>query len=75
MRLKAQAMVEMQSIETAIKSYLNEYGKLPVEAGDQGASDPEADETFSRGIINILTGVNARNSNIGPDNINIPTMP
>lgn len=55
---KAQAMVEMQSIETAIKSYLNEYGKLPVEAGDQGASDPEADETFSRGIINILTGEN-----------------
>ncbi len=55
---KAQAMIEMQSIETAIKSYLNEYGKLPVEAGDHGASDPEADETFSRGIINILTGEN-----------------
>jgi prepilin-type N-terminal cleavage/methylation domain-containing protein len=55
---KAQALVEMKSIETAIKAYLTTYGKLPVEAGDQGASDPEPGEAFSLTVIDILTAVN-----------------
>jgi prepilin-type N-terminal cleavage/methylation domain-containing protein len=59
---KAQAMVEMKSIETAIKSYINEYGKLPVAASDQGTADPEASDSFSREIINILTGANTNDN-------------
>jgi prepilin-type N-terminal cleavage/methylation domain-containing protein len=55
---KAQAMVEMKSIETAIKSYINTYGKLPVSAEEQGAPDPEPDEDSSRNVIQILTAEN-----------------
>ena len=53
---KAKAMVEMQAIETAVKSYFNEYGKLPVDDGMQGRTDPDPDASSSRGIIAILTG-------------------
>jgi prepilin-type N-terminal cleavage/methylation domain-containing protein len=56
---KTQARVEMQAIETAIKSYLNIYGKLPVKAVDQGKADPGPDDAFSLEIIKILTGVNS----------------
>lgn len=52
---KAQAMVEMQSIETAVKSYFNAYGKLPVESSLQGQDDPEPSADFSRNVIRILT--------------------
>ncbi len=52
---RAQAMVEMKSIEIAIKAYFNEYGKLPVDAASQGASDPEASVQFSEEIIDRLT--------------------
>ncbi len=55
---KAQAMVEIKSIETAVKAYFNEYGKLPVEADDQGEGDPEASVEFSAEIIDILTAEN-----------------
>jgi prepilin-type N-terminal cleavage/methylation domain-containing protein len=56
---KAQAMIEMQSIETAIKSYFNKYGKLPAESADQGAPDPEPNEAFSLAVIEILTAINS----------------
>jgi prepilin-type N-terminal cleavage/methylation domain-containing protein len=59
---KAQAMVEMQSIETAIKSYLNTYGKLPVKAIDQGKADPEPDDAFSLGVIDILTAAHSNDN-------------
>ena len=52
---KAQAMVEMKSIETAIKAYLNKYGKLPVADSLQGGDDPEPDADFSRDTIAVLT--------------------
>lgn len=52
---KAQAMVEMQSIETAIKSYFNTYGKLPVEQQKQGQQDPAPSTAFSQEVIQILS--------------------
>jgi prepilin-type N-terminal cleavage/methylation domain-containing protein len=55
---KAQAMTEMQSITTAIKSYINEYSRLPVESAKQGKDDPDPDEDLSREIISILTAEN-----------------
>lgn len=53
---KAKAMVEMQSIETAVKSYFNEYGKLPVDDGWQGQADPDPDAALSREVVAILAG-------------------
>lgn len=59
---RAQAMTEMQSIETAVTAYFNEYGKLPVADDQQGVADPVFDlgsygsaEAFSRGVISCLT--------------------
>ena len=63
---KAQAQVEMQAIETAIKSYLSTYGKLPVTEMDQGATDPEPNEALSLEVIEILTAVN---TNLNPRQI------
>jgi prepilin-type N-terminal cleavage/methylation domain-containing protein len=52
---KAQAMVEMKSIETAIKAYVNKYGKLPVDNDMQGESDPGSDAGFSMDTVAVLT--------------------
>jgi len=55
---KAQAMVEMKAIETAVKAYHAKYGKLPLLDADQGR-DMEAsefDEAFSQDTILMLTG-------------------
>ncbi|VGO22925.1 type II secretion system protein [Pontiella sulfatireligans] len=55
---KAQAMVEMKSIETAVKSYVSKYGKLPVEFGSdlvfEDSDDSDSKEN-SKLIISILT--------------------
>mgnify|MGYP001824781656 CR=1 FL=1 len=55
---KAQAMVEIKSIETAIKSYQRKYGKLPGAHGadvefDLESDSPEQDESAT--IISALT--------------------
>ncbi len=52
---KAQAMIEMKSIETAIKAYMNKYGRLPAADVLQGQAEPKFDEDFSKNIIAILT--------------------
>lgn len=55
---KAQAMVEMKSIETAVKAYLNKYGELPVAFGPDIVFDVEYDtKEFpeSEAIISSLT--------------------
>lgn len=54
---KAQAQVEMKSIETAVKAYMNKYGQLPAEFSsivDFDLSD-EISDFVSEGIISILT--------------------
>ncbi|MEE9369287.1 MAG: type II secretion system protein [Pontiella sp.] len=53
---KAQAMVEMKSIETAIKAYISKYGKLPVIDALQGNPEPTFDAVFSQETIRILIG-------------------
>jgi len=57
--MKAKAMTEMKSIETAIKSFYNEYGKLPAPSSvQQGGADvlPNPDNTEpDKEIIRILT--------------------
>ncbi len=55
---KAQAQIEMKSIETALKSYLNKYGELPVALGPDviftyTSSAPDLPE--SAAIISTLT--------------------
>lgn len=55
---KAQAGVEMQSIETAVKSYMNRFGKLPLKPEEQGLPEAEVDEVSSRETIQMLTGKN-----------------
>ncbi len=52
---KAQALVEMKSIETAVKAYVNKYGKLPVANDQQGHSDLAFDENTSLDTLAILT--------------------
>ena len=52
---RAQAMIEMNSIETAIKAYINKYGRLPVPDALQGQAEPVFDEVFSKGTIAVLT--------------------
>jgi prepilin-type N-terminal cleavage/methylation domain-containing protein len=59
---KAQATTEMHSIEVAIKSYHNTYGKLPVIADKQGRADPEVDVAFSLEVIDILTAENSEDN-------------
>ncbi|VGO15905.1 hypothetical protein PDESU_04493 [Pontiella desulfatans] len=55
---KAQAMVEMKAIETAIMAYQSKYGKLPVPVENQGADeeDVEFDAVFSTDTILALGG-------------------
>ncbi len=66
---KAQAMVEIKSIETALNAYLNKYGRFPIGAQTSsmtGFSDVEISsynpgdecELASREIISILTMAN-----------------
>ena len=52
---KAQAMIEMKSIETAVKAYMNKYGKLPVADSLQGSTDLTFTESTSRATIAVLT--------------------
>lgn len=54
---KAQAMVEMKSIETAIKAYQNKYGRLPAEVSQPFDVDLSQDKTdlLSQSVISILT--------------------
>lgn len=52
---KAQARVEISSIETAVKAYVNKYGKLPAADSFQGSSDIADSVNLSRDIIAILT--------------------
>lgn len=59
---KAQAQVEMKSIETAVKSYAAHYGKLPVDAAQQGVAEPVVNAAFSAGIIRTLTAEDAKNN-------------
>ena len=56
--LKAQAGIEMQSIETAVRSYQNKFGRLPLDADRQGRPEQAADEAFSRGVLRMLAGDN-----------------
>lgn len=53
---RTQALVEMKSIETAIKAYFNEYGKLPVPKSAQGSGDynTELGEQESMFVIQAL---------------------
>ncbi len=55
---KAQAKVEMKSIETAIKAYMNKYGKLPIAGSLQGQPEPDFDIGFSTNTIAALTAEN-----------------
>ncbi|MDF7797859.1 prepilin-type N-terminal cleavage/methylation domain-containing protein [Pontiellaceae bacterium B1224] len=55
---RAQARVEMSSIETAVKAYQSKYGKLPASDSYQGRSDTPDSETLSRDTIAILSAQN-----------------
>lgn len=55
---RAQARVEMSSIETAVKAYQHKYGKLPATDSYQGSSDTPDSETLSRDTIAILSAQN-----------------
>jgi prepilin-type N-terminal cleavage/methylation domain-containing protein len=58
----AQVRTELKSIETAVKAYVNEYSKLPLEDGDQGDSpDVHLDtDAKSQLLIRKLVGENPR---------------
>lgn len=70
---KAQAMVEMKSIETAIKAYQNKYGKLPV-AGlvVQGQADllfsVSAYEDAAADSMDIVSVLTAADDMVADDN-------
>ena len=58
----AQVRTELKSIETAVKAFVNEYSKLPLEDGDQGRS-PDVhlnDDDKSKSLIRKLVGENPR---------------
>lgn len=55
---KAQAMVEMKSIETAIKAYVNKYGKLPVRDSLQGGNESGFGSDDRIDVICALTADN-----------------
>lgn len=55
---KTQARVEISSIETAVKAYMNKYGKLPAADSYQGSSDTSDSVSLSRDTIAILTAQN-----------------
>ncbi len=55
---KAQAMIEIKSIETAVKAYVNKYGKLPSAVGDDvvfDVYDLSREEPVSEAVISVLT--------------------
>ncbi len=64
---KAQAQVEMKSIETAVMAYFNKYGKLPSDefSADTGLSLIATDNST---LISILT-VEERDDPLNPANI------
>jgi len=64
---KAQAQVEMKSIETAVMAYFNKYGKLPSEefSEDTGL---DLGATDNSDLISILT-VEERDDPLNPANI------
>lgn len=51
---KAQCQAELQSIKTAVQSFLNDYAKLPISSGHGGA-DTEYRGDDSKPIFQILT--------------------
>jgi prepilin-type N-terminal cleavage/methylation domain-containing protein len=61
----AQAKTDVKAIETAIRQYYTEYGKLPVENADQGIADKWYDASSAYQILNTLraiaSGVNTGN--------------
>lgn len=55
---KNQARTEVKAIETAVRAYLQEYGKLPIPNTAQGGAEPNeylAEGTNSNWIIKVLT--------------------
>jgi prepilin-type N-terminal cleavage/methylation domain-containing protein len=65
---KAQARIEMKSIETAIKAYVNKYGELPAEHGKTVGVDlrDEPSSIVSEGIISILTKADDMDAEYNP---------
>ena len=62
---RAQAKADIKNIEAAIKQYVAEYGKLPVDNNDQG--DPDTDYyTNAYEILNTLRAI-ASGYNASPD--------
>jgi prepilin-type N-terminal cleavage/methylation domain-containing protein len=58
---QAKVRTELKSIETAVKAYMNEYSKLPIDDGEQGDPDFETTESYSKDfVIKKLTGDNPR---------------
>lgn len=55
-----QAKGDVKAVETAIKSYYNEYGKLPTQDADQGSTQPDkiySNSTNAADIYNTLRAV------------------
>ncbi len=52
-----QARGDVKGIESAIRQYYTEYGKLPVANGDQGVGDKYYTSTDQNNIINILRAI------------------
>ena len=66
---KAQAMVEMKSIETAVKAYANKYGKLPAEHGSDIQIDltqAEQELESSENLISTLSMADNADENLNP---------
>ncbi len=58
---RSEAQTEVKSIETAVKAYMNEYGKLPAPDNRQGSADWHVNsEGDSEDVMEILTGDNPR---------------
>ncbi len=57
---ESQARTEMKGIETAVKAYMNEYGKLPVDDQDQGDNDTYYGTNTVTTVISKLSGDNPR---------------
>ncbi|MCF7838466.1 MAG: type II secretion system GspH family protein [Candidatus Marinimicrobia bacterium] len=49
-----EAQSTCKAIETAIRAYLNEYGKLPIPAARQGNADWNAEDDDSKWVIAVL---------------------
>ncbi len=54
------ARTEMKGIETAVKAYMNEYGKLPVSDTDQGIADRSYSTNNAVEVFSRLAGDNPR---------------